>query len=196
MSSLINKNKKRKCIALSCKKILLEERINKLTIAQLAKEANIGKGTIYEYFENKEDIVLELNTLLYENYRENIYEKIEKEKDYREKIKLFLTLIYEDKFNCHRKIFKKFIGITYSSENNSIIEFQRNWYKENFEYLKVLIKESSENKRLINNDINVDELVDSIINTMLGFFLLSFFTKSISETRNDIKKYINSIYKK
>lgn len=195
MSSLVNKNEKRKCIALSCKKILLEKRFKNLTITELAKEANIGKGTVYEYFENKEDIVLELNSILYENYKLVTHKKIENEKNIRLKIELFFSSIYDDEFNSYRRILKEFIGISYSSTNNSVVEFQKKWYKENFEYLKVLIQDSVDNKKLIRKRINIDEFVDSMINTMIGFVILSFFTKTVEETKEDIKKYILNIFR-
>jgi len=63
MAIIVNKEEKRSNIACSCKEILLEHGIKNLTISQIAKTAGVGKGTIYEYFENKEDIVFEIITM-------------------------------------------------------------------------------------------------------------------------------------
>ena len=56
MAIIVDKEKKRSDIACSCMEILLQYGIKNLTISQIAKTAGVGKGTIYEYFENKEDI--------------------------------------------------------------------------------------------------------------------------------------------
>ncbi len=62
MAIIVNKEEKRRNIALACRELLLKHGINSLTIAQIAKTAGVGKGTMYEYFENKEDIVFEIIT--------------------------------------------------------------------------------------------------------------------------------------
>jgi len=56
MPKIVNKEERRREIALSCSDLIHEVGIKKLTVSQAAKTAGIGKGTIYEYFENKEDI--------------------------------------------------------------------------------------------------------------------------------------------
>ncbi len=73
MAQKICKHQKRESIAFSCKNLILQEGLKDLTISSLAKEANIGKGTIYEYFENKEDIVLELANILHKEYLDEVY---------------------------------------------------------------------------------------------------------------------------
>ena len=50
LPKIVNKDEKRRTIALSCVPLLEEVGIKKLTIAQVAKKAGIGKCTIYEYF--------------------------------------------------------------------------------------------------------------------------------------------------
>ncbi len=57
---VVDKEQRRKEIALSCLDLIHDVGIKKLTVSQVAQTAGIGKGTIYEYFENKEDIFLRL----------------------------------------------------------------------------------------------------------------------------------------
>ncbi|MDQ7043601.1 MAG: TetR/AcrR family transcriptional regulator, partial [Sulfurimonas sp.] len=64
MAIKVDKIQKRKDIALSCKKLFVNKSISELTIAQVAQTAGVGKGTIYEYFNNKEEIVFEVLNLL------------------------------------------------------------------------------------------------------------------------------------
>lgn len=51
-------------IALSCKDLLLENGIKNITVSGIAGVAGIGKGTIYEYFSNKDEIVFEILNIL------------------------------------------------------------------------------------------------------------------------------------
>ena len=73
MAIIVNKEEKRRAIALACSELLLEHGINDLTISQIAETAGVGKGTIYEYFENKEDIVFDDVDAVLENIPKNIY---------------------------------------------------------------------------------------------------------------------------
>jgi Fic family protein len=56
MAIIVDKECKRNNIACAGKELLLEHGIRNITISQIAQTANIGKGTVYECFENKEDI--------------------------------------------------------------------------------------------------------------------------------------------
>ena len=55
----MNKLEKRKQIARSCCNLFLKYGFNNINVNSLAKNAGIAKGTIYEYFSSKEDIILE-----------------------------------------------------------------------------------------------------------------------------------------
>ena len=57
MAIKVDKDKKRRDIAIACTELLLEKGIKNLTITEIAKTAGIGKGTVYDYFSNKEEIV-------------------------------------------------------------------------------------------------------------------------------------------
>lgn len=52
-----NKIKKRKCILDAAIKLFSNNGYKQTSIEQLAKEAGVGKGTVYSYFHNKRDIV-------------------------------------------------------------------------------------------------------------------------------------------
>ncbi len=76
MAIIVNKEKKRRNIALSCRELLLDHGINSLTISQIAQTAGVGKGTIYEYFENKEDIVFEIITTFIAEHEKKLLELV------------------------------------------------------------------------------------------------------------------------
>ena len=57
MAIIVDKDKKRTQIALACKNLVIANGIKDITITKIAKEAGIAKGSFYDYFENKEDLV-------------------------------------------------------------------------------------------------------------------------------------------
>ena len=68
----VNKDEKRREIALKCSDLIHEVGMKKLTVAEVAKTADIGKGTIYEYFENKEDIIFEIINIHIEKHNKEL----------------------------------------------------------------------------------------------------------------------------
>jgi len=57
LPKIVDKEQKRLEIASKSKELLIEKGIAKLTVSEVAKNAGIGKGTIYQYFSSKDDIV-------------------------------------------------------------------------------------------------------------------------------------------
>ncbi|MGA1933181.1 TetR/AcrR family transcriptional regulator [Arcobacter sp. YIC-464] len=184
-----SKHQKREYIALSCKSIILQEGIKELTISALAKEANIGKGTIYEYFENKEDIVLELANILHKKYLLEVKNLASKANSFEEKIKILALSSYEEKYNEYRKIFKELIGVSYYSSNCAFMFFQDKWYKQNYEFLEEIIKEAIENKKIKEDSI---KFIDSILSSLIGYFCLSFSKSNIQITITSIEQYLEN----
>jgi len=56
----VDKNEKKRAIALAAIPLLAEFGLAKTSVEAIAKEANIAKGTVYLYFKTKEEIVLEI----------------------------------------------------------------------------------------------------------------------------------------
>ena len=54
------KKSKKELIFLALEKILPEKRFHEITLDEVAQTAKVGKGTIYRYFEDKEDLFFQL----------------------------------------------------------------------------------------------------------------------------------------
>ena len=131
MAKRVDKEEKRRKIALSCKDLLIKKGIKKVSVAEFAKAANIGKGTIYEYFENKEDIVLEILKILSDEYYLEITQKM-KNKNEIEKLNIFFEF-FTIKNDALTKIYKEFLAINLSDKR--FVDFH-SFLKET--YLKLL----------------------------------------------------------
>lgn len=62
----------------------LNSNINKITVSDIAKEAGIGKGTIYEYFKSKEEIIAKATLFHLYEYIDNISNKINSDTSFKE----------------------------------------------------------------------------------------------------------------
>ncbi len=126
MAIIVNKEEKRRNIALSCRELLLEHGINSLTISQIAKTAGVGKGTIYEYFENKEDIVFEIITTFIVEHERRLLELSDAQISTKEKLFQFFYLLFEDELvRKQLKVYKEFLAISLSNEPEEMLLFSQ-----------------------------------------------------------------------
>lgn len=124
MAIIVNKEEKRRNIALSCRELLLEHGINSLTISQIAQTAGVGKGTIYEYFENKEDIVFEIITTFIADHEKKLLALVDEPITTKEKLFHFFYFLFEDKLaRKHLKVYKEFLAISLSNEPEEMLIF-------------------------------------------------------------------------
>ncbi|MGB5505358.1 MAG: TetR/AcrR family transcriptional regulator [Sulfurovum sp.] len=124
MAIIVNKEEKRRNIALACRELLLEHGINSLTISQIAKTAGVGKGTIYEYFENKEDIVFEIITTFIAEHEKKLLDLVEAQITTKEKLFHFFFLLFEDEMARKQlKVYKEFLAISLTNEPEEMLTF-------------------------------------------------------------------------
>jgi len=124
MAIKVDKEKKRNDIACSCKEILLEHGIKDLTISQIAKTANVGKGTIYEYFTNKEDIVFEIITVFIAEYEQKLLEIVDENMSTKEKLFHFFSMIHGDKDGEKQMgIYREFLAIALTQGTPEMVAF-------------------------------------------------------------------------
>ena len=127
MPKIVDKEQKRREIALSCSNLIHEIGIRKLTVAQVAITAGIGKGTIYEYFENKDDIVFEIINIHIEQYHNEFLETIKDAKTTKEKVFHFFKFVIDDSIENlkHFNGYKEYLSIVLSDENSEMRKFNR-----------------------------------------------------------------------
>lgn len=125
MAIVVNKEAKREFIALSCKDLLLEFGIKKLTVSQIADAAGIGKGTIYEYFSNKEDIVFEIISIfIVELEKELLCVASDFKISAPQKVVKFMGLLFEERYKKELVLYQEFLSIAISGGTLEMIEFR------------------------------------------------------------------------
>ena len=183
---LIKIRKKRKQIAKSTCNLFIEKGFVNISISEIAKVAGIGKGTIYEYFENKEDIVFELMSCLQEDYDPKLKSNLQKSNSTKQKVIYLFDLFLNENETIliQKKIYKEFIAIYLNNPSDKIIQYQKTMKDKYTEILLDIFNDAILNDELIKESI---ELVPSIFATIEGFFMVNDSSKLIVE-------YINSLF--
>ena len=133
---VVDKEAKKKEIAWIALNLFAEQGFEATSISEIAKAANIGKGTIYEYYENKEDLIFRSSFLLIEQLENMLSKILDKTVDIEERIRkglkeLIKTVMADD------KMFKITVGMihlmvtnqAFFSNHRVIQEFYRGFRK-------------------------------------------------------------------
>jgi TetR/AcrR family fatty acid metabolism transcriptional regulator len=76
-----NKKSKREAIIYSALKMFERDGFHKTKVEEIAKGANVGKGTIYEYFDSKKDLFCQMVKYMMDKYIDIMKEAVEEEVD-------------------------------------------------------------------------------------------------------------------
>lgn len=126
MAILVNKEEKRRAIALASRELLLEHGIKNITISKIAACAGVGKGTIYEYFSNKEDIVFEIISVFIAEHEKELYALIDEDISTKEKIRKALSMLYSSAdYEKQLAIYREFLAISLTSDVEEMRTFSK-----------------------------------------------------------------------
>ena len=191
MAIIVDKVQKRRDIALSCNDLLLEKGIKKLTIAEVAKTAGVSKGSIYDYFENKEDIVFEIIRSHINNYQKELNEKITSNLTTREKVFLLFGFILDENenFEKHQNIYKEYMSIDIAGENHNMCAFDNECADFFKTILNLFIKDGINNGELIDVSIN---LINGLLAVEKGFLVIKWTENK--DVKQDFRIFLNTIF--
>ena len=190
MAIIVDKEKKRNDIACACKDILLEYGIKNLTISKIAKTANIGKGTVYEYFKNKEEIVFEIMTTFIAEHEKKLSEIVTEDISTKKKLFHFLHLGFEDE-NCRKQltIYREFLAISMTSGTDEMIDFNIQCRKKFADILGQILKNSIEKGEL---PPETEELISAILTFELGL-IVEVHTATL-DPKEEISRFLNALF--
>jgi len=191
MAIIVDKVQKRKDIALACKELFFQNGINDLTVSQVAKTAGVGKGTIYDYFKNKEDIVFEIVNILMLEHNEDKQKKINEAISTREKIKVFASFFYDDNTKELRQLYKEFISISLTNPDKEMVEFQTACTNSYFEWFNQIIEEGIQKGELIEGST---KFARGLFAMAEGMFVTSVVTHTIDDLEKEICQFNDEIF--
>jgi TetR/AcrR family transcriptional regulator, acrAB operon repressor len=186
MTKVLKKQQKRKQIAKSTCDLFIKKGFVNISISEIAQVAGIGKGTVYEYFSNKEDIVFELMSCLQEDYDPKLNNELQQDITTKEKVIYLFALYLSDdpKVQTQRNIYKEFLAITLNNPSDAIIEYQENMMKKYIDILTNIFQEGIKKKEINKYAL---EFIPSIFATMDGFFISR-------KDKGQILKYLDELF--
>ena len=191
MAIIVDKVQKRRDIALSCKDLFVQNGINSLTISQIAKVAGVGKGTIYEYFKNKEEIVFELVNILMTEHSQKLHITLSEQKSVKNMIKKFAEFFYTDENIELRTIYKEFVSILLVTPNREMLDFQSECFNNYFIWFEEIFKRGVAEGELIPQAVG---LTKGVFATAEGMFIASSTTNAIDDLESDLNGYIDNLF--
>ncbi len=191
MAIIVDKDEKRNNIALACKNLVINASIKDITISQIAQVAHIAKGSFYDYFDDKEDLLFHIVTILMDEYNKKTEIKLNNAKNIKEQLKLFAEFFYSDEDIQLREIYKKFISIALINENDKMKHFQTQCYDKYKNWLEQIINEA-----IIKGELKPEvlSLVNGLFSTAKGLYIIHETTNSLDSLQNEINNYIDMIY--
>jgi AcrR family transcriptional regulator len=190
MAIIVDKERKRNNIACACKELLLEHGIRNITISQIAQTANIGKGTVYEYFENKEDIVFEIITMFIAEYEKRLMEIITEDLTSKEKLFHFLYLGFEDEESRRQLVlYREFLSVSMTSGTQEMIDFNMQCRQRFADILGQILKE-----RIAQGELppKIEEINSAILVFALGL-IVEVHTAAL-DPKEEIGHFLNVLF--
>lgn len=187
MAIIVDKVQKRRDIALSCKELFFQKGINDLTISEVAKAAGVGKGTIYEYFTNKEEIVFEIVNILIQEHNIEKKSRIDAKESLKDKIIEFFGIFYRQEDIELRQLYKEFISISLSNPQKEMIEFHNNCSQTYFKWFEEIIQEGIDKKEISSISKKLSK----------GLFAIGqglFVSGAVTDTADDFKQELDDFY--
>lgn len=191
MAIIVDKVQKRKDIALACKKLFVEQGIKDVTVSKIAKTAGVSKGSIYDYFKNKEDVVFEIVNVLMQEHNTIKQEKLALIETTKDKIKLFFNIFHDDSDRELRELYKEFISISLTQPNQEMIAFQSQCYQDYLVWFEEIIQEGINKEEILPLSIG---LVKGLMASGEGIFISSASTTVINDVEQEMDEYIDTIF--
>ena len=191
MAIIVDKIQKRKDIALTCKELFVQNGIKDLTISQIAVTAKVGKGTLYDYFKNKEDIIFEIVNILVQEHNELKSKKMLEATSTKEKIKIFFDFFYNEEEVDLRELYKELISITLSEPNREIIEFHSRCNVEYHKWFNEIFEEGIQKGEIIEDS---KKLLNGLFAFGEGMYISSCVTDTEDDLKYEIDNFIDTIF--
>ena len=189
----VDKNEKKRAIALAAIPLLAASGLAKTSVEAIAKEANVAKGTVYLYFKTKEEIVLEIWNYVNELLDKNRCENFSKDSTASEKINHYFDFsILEEAHNMD--VLLKLLAMNMST----ILNFSHAGLVKHFKQER--IKETDTLEKILREGINSGEFKTMDLNLTANLFANSFhgtllnsiaINKNIDEIREIIHPQID-----
>ncbi|MGM0622669.1 MAG: TetR/AcrR family transcriptional regulator [Campylobacterota bacterium] len=192
MPKIVDKEQKRKEIATLSKKLLLAKGIAHLTVAEVAKNAGIGKGTIYQYFKNKDDIVFAIIDAFVQQELDALDADLGQLEKFEDKLFRYFDFLLSSKQPYRQKQLKnylEYLSISIVSSDASMQAFNLDCRDKFKKRLHKIVDEAIEKKEI---KPQAKDLVLGLYSVEKGFVLLSGL-ESDGAVDVEMRQFLNAL---
>ena len=132
MPKIVDKARKFQEIIEAAFTIFSKSSIADTTIATIAKASNMGKGSFYEYFHNKNALICAMVEYSMQSYLKELSNAIVQEENAKKKLRCFVEIALDEKFlkEVYIKIWVEFLHLASVEHNEQAVVLLENYYEE------------------------------------------------------------------
>jgi len=199
---IVDKEEKKREIVMAAMQIFSEKGVVKTKMADIAKVANIGKGTIYEYFKNKDDIFINLFEMHFSQIRQEAALIMEKYNNPTDKLKQFVSLTVTSLIDEHSNFAEIMLdiwaeGIREHNENiNHVFDLER-IYREYRNVIIQILQDGIEKGffKVMDTTLTASLFIGALDGIMLQWLIQKDLFNFATLTENIMSIFINGIKK-
>jgi AcrR family transcriptional regulator len=182
---MAEKNQKRTDILSSARALFKENGFHNTRMDDIAQNAGVGKGTLYEYFKNKQEIFDETCVECVKSIFERVEEISVMDISFKEKI---LILFNERKNTIDEELDKNPIDLIMSYKNIISEKVLKIMFDHISDTNKIMVEiiDQGKDEGVIRKDIPSDIIACAIVGTMGEYFNLRMYKKDYEFSEQDI----------
>lgn len=179
---------KKEKILLSSLKILSEKGFENTKLEDIARDAGVGKGTLYLYFKDKDDLYISSITYLMHKWAEDAGRIIEQEKDALSKLGIYIERTLESIINnkAFARIIMRELPNYVMKAKKQNIKLPLKMYAQRRDHLIKIIEQGIKDKAF--RDVESDIMANIIIGS-LNSFMMTYIIESNDIDKDKMKSY-------
>ena len=169
MARVINKEEKKNSIALSCINLFCEKGIQQTSIEEIAKNANVAKGTIYLYFKNKDEIIFTIWDMLTKQHEESVNSRINEQMSTKEKILEYFNFTDIEEHHDKEKIlilYQHFVSTMLIDKTELYTTYFESFFQKDYDFISSCFDEGIKKGEFFID--NIELLTNTIIMVLKG----------------------------
>jgi len=186
-----NKNKRTKILEAALH-LFSRNGYHRTRMREIAEHAGVGKGTIYEYFESKEDLFTSLITYLFKTMDEYVLQKIKPDMDASSKIKALITGYLELLENMPEEAIMV-VTEFWSEGIRGHIKFDfRDMYRKYLKIIQEILEEGIKNEEF-KGTVNTENLSRSLLAFMDGILFHAMLFNEEMNLKKIAEDFLNIV---
>jgi len=176
MPKIVDKKEKEAAIGQAALQIFLEKGYHRAKMADIAQAAGMGKGTLYEYFKNKSDILQFVFGRYFIDFKEGALQATGKAADPRERLLALIgfTLGHLADWEDHCAVYIDYLSV--ARTDNELQGITEEIYREASQLFFRLIQECQDSGEL-RNDIDPGSIAELLISLFDGIILRGIYSE-------------------